>query len=68
FTFIHDIVSSMGLLPQSVLISLIYCERLLRCCGFRLTVRSWKSIILGSLVIACKMWDDVPVRNHDFAE
>ncbi|KAF4692534.1 Thioredoxin domain-containing protein 5 [Perkinsus olseni] len=52
FLFLHDIVSSLGLLPD----------------GIRLTVRSWKSILLGSLVLACKMWDDLPVRNHAFAD
>ncbi|KAF4757704.1 hypothetical protein FOZ63_028081, partial [Perkinsus olseni] len=68
FLFLHDIVSSLGLLPECVVVSIIYCERLLRCGGIRLTVRSWESILLGSLVLACKMWDDLPVRNHAFAD
>ncbi|KAF4724799.1 hypothetical protein FOZ62_021992, partial [Perkinsus olseni] len=49
FLFLHDIVSSLGLLPECVVVSIIYCERLLRCGGIRLTVRSWESILLGSL-------------------
>jgi len=58
-------------LPAAVLISLIYIERLTSPDQngkvlLSLHPNNWRSIVLISLVMANKMWDDLSVKNEDF--
>jgi len=54
---------------ECIIISLVYCERLLKMSRgkFRLRFNNWKSTIFASLIMASKVWDDLSMWNVDFA-
>jgi hypothetical protein len=44
---------------ECVIMSLIYLERLLKVSGLILSPTTWRSIMLSSIVMASKVWDDL---------
>ena len=65
--FITNIVMSCKIIRQGIVVSLIYIERLLIGAMTSLTARNWKNMILTSLVLSSKIWDDESFENHNFA-
>jgi len=51
-----------------IIISLIYIERLIDETGgsIRPNARNWRSILLSSMLLASKVWDDLSMWNVDF--
>ena len=50
-----------------LLITVIYFERLVSTQKIELNSRTFRAVILVSLLIASKIWDDVSMKNGDFA-
>ena len=50
-----------------LLITVIYFERLVSTRAIALTGKTFRAVILTSLLIASKIWDDVSMENGDFA-
>jgi hypothetical protein len=66
--FIENIWHRARLTPQSLVICLVYVDRLeARSEGAILHARSWRPIIFTSLLLASKVWHDVSYWNSDFS-
>lgn len=50
-----------------MIISLVYINRLIAYTGVPLNQTNWRPIILCSLLVAQKVWDDRYLSNSDFA-
>ena len=53
---------------ETVVIAMIYIERLTSKTKIRLNSENWKSILLSSLILASKFWEDCRFSNNDFVE
>jgi len=51
------------------IICLLYVEKLLKCTGTTKALNSanWKAIVMTSLLLASKVWDDLSMVNEDFS-
>lgn len=59
------IVDRCHLNAESVIIALIYLERLMEMTGVRLTGRNWIPLLVVALLTASKVWDDHSTFNGD---
>ena len=67
-TFIENIRNKARLTPQSLVITLIYVDRLeARSEGVLLHARSWRPVVFASLLLASKVWHDISYWNSDFS-
>ena len=67
-TFIENIRHKARLTPQSLVITLIYVDRLeARSEGVLLHARSWRPVVFASLLLASKVWHDISYWNSDFS-
>lgn len=67
-TFIENIWHKARLTPQSLVITLIYIDRLeARSEGVLLHARCWRPIVFASLLLASKVWHDISYWNSDFS-
>lgn len=53
---------------EIIMASLVYLERMLVRNDYGLTLRNWRRLILTSLILASKIWDDESFENHNFAK
>lgn len=53
---------------EVIMASLVYLERLLLLNDYVLTVRNWRRLVLTSLIVASKIWDDESFENHNFSK
>lgn len=58
----------MKLTIECLVMSLVYLERLLKNSEIELSIRNLRPIVLCSLMLASKVWDDVSMWNADFCE
>lgn len=67
--FFNRIFRKSQLESECIIMSLIYCERLIKETQGRLHIRydNWKSILFACLVMASKVWDDLSMWNVDFS-
>jgi len=56
------------LAPESLIMAVVYLERIEKACNYRLFPYNWKRTILSSLILASKVWEDQAVWNIDFIE
>jgi len=66
----HTIKSIYGVAefsPECLVISLLFIERLRTLTGVPLLVSNWQPILLASMVVAQKVWDDQSLLNVDFS-
>jgi hypothetical protein len=58
-TFMRTIFLRAQIEDECVIMSLIYLERLLKVSGLILSATTWRSIMLSSMIMASKVWDDL---------
>merc|ERR1712146_138041 len=66
----HTIKSIYGVAefsPECLVISLLFIERLRSLTGISLLMSNWQPILLASMVVAQKVWDDQSLLNVDFS-
>jgi len=64
---LHSIVSRASLAQECMIILLIYVERLIHG-GVMLLPSNWKPVVLASLLISSKMWEDLSRWNIEFRQ
>jgi hypothetical protein len=54
--------------PDTIIMTLIYVERLIKCSQGRLRprTRNWRSLLFSCAVLSSKVWDDMSMWNGDF--
>jgi len=67
YSFIKRICDSVRLNPETVIIALIYIERLMETDALNLTARNWIPVVSIALLTASKVWDDHSTWNAEFA-
>ena len=53
--------------PECLIIALVYINRLIAFTGLPLQPTNWRPLVLVSLLVAQKVWDDKYLSNLDFA-
>ncbi|KAI6661734.1 Cyclin-Y [Oopsacas minuta] len=66
YKFMKHLFHSAQLTAECAIITLIYLERLLIYAEIDISVFTWKRILLGSILLASKVWDDQAVWNVDY--
>jgi len=65
--FIESLYNCAQFSPECCVISLIYVNRIIALTGLSMHPTNWRPLVLISLMIAQKMWDDKYLSNADFA-
>lgn len=67
--FIETIFTKAQMESETVIMLLIYVERLLAATGGKLELhmRNWKPIVMACMILASKVWDDLSMWNADFS-
>ena len=68
FDFMADIIILTKMEKEVIVLSLIYIERLIYNTGLLLTSRNWRRILLTSMIVASKIWDDNSFENGHFSQ
>ncbi len=68
--FFRYIFNKAQLENDTIIMSLIYVERLLRETngGVRPNLHNWKSLLFSCMIMASKVWDDLSMWNVDFSQ
>lgn len=67
YEFIKALFDCAQFSPECCIICLIYINRLIAFTGMPLSSTNWRPIILCSLLVSQKVWDDRYLSNSDFA-
>ncbi|CAG9313183.1 unnamed protein product [Blepharisma stoltei] len=68
YYFCKNIIFRSKMEKECSIISLIYIERMINKSGLYVNEKNWKKLILISLIIASKVWDDESYENIHFAK
>lgn len=68
-TFFCQIFEESQLEGECIIMSLIYCEKLIKATKGKMSISvyNWKSILFACLVMSSKVWDDLSMWNCDFS-
>ncbi|KAL6069528.1 Cyclin Y [Balamuthia mandrillaris] len=66
YKFLSTIFKAERLPSECAILCLAYIERLISATGVTLHASNWRRIILSSLILASKVWEDQAVWNVDF--
>ena len=66
FNYIKYVAFKSKMEAEIPIISLIYIEKLLRKCGVLVNINNWRRIVLTTLCIGSKIWDDDSLENVHF--
>jgi hypothetical protein len=66
FNYVKYVAFKSKMEAEIPIISLIYIEKLLRKCGVMVNVHNWRRIVLITLWIGSKIWDDDSLENVHF--
>ena len=67
FEFMKALYDCAQFSPECCIICLVYINRLIAFTGMPLLPTNWRPLILCSLLVAQKVWDDRYLSNADFA-
>ena len=68
FDFMADIIILTKMEKEVIILSLVYIERYIFNTGLLLTSRNWRRILLTSMIISSKIWDDSSFENGHFSQ
>lgn len=66
-TFLQKVFEVGEFPPECAVIVLVYVNRLIGLVNMPLTADNWKPVVITSLVVSQKVWDDNPLCNADFS-
>eukprot|EP00047_Mylnosiga_fluctuans_P010997 m.19151 g.19151 ORF g.19151 m.19151 type:complete len:293 (-) comp3407_c0_seq1:294-1172(-) len=66
--FLQSIFLPSSLPAETAIVSLVYINRVVAYTGLALHATTWRRIVLGAIVLAAKVWDDLAVWNADFCQ
>lgn len=66
FNYVKYVAFKSKMEAEIPIISLIYIEKLLRKCGVLVNIYNWRRIVLITLCIGSKIWDDDSLENVHF--
>jgi len=66
YEYIDKIFTTEKLSPEVAIMSLAYIDRIVELAGISLTPATWRRIVLASMILASKVWEDLAVWNVDF--
>lgn len=66
FEYVKYVTFKSKMEAEIPIISLIYIEKLLRKCGVLVNVHNWRRVVLITLCIGSKIWDDDSLENVHF--
>jgi len=67
YEFIKALYDCAQFSPECCIVALVYINRIIAFTGMPLHPTSWRPLILCSLLVAQKVWDDKYLSNADFA-
>jgi len=70
FSFLQDVFVKAQMEKECILMSFVYLERLLKATrgGLTLNELNWKGVVLSTMILASKVWDDLSMWNSDFSK
>ena len=68
FEFCANIMLLTKMEKETIIVALIYIERLIFNSGLLITSRNWRKLIFTALIMASKLWDDDSLENIHFSQ
>ena len=68
FEFCANIMLLTKMEKETIIVALIYIERLIFNSGLLITSRNWRKLIFTALIMASKIWDDDSLENIHFSQ
>lgn len=68
YRFLRLLFSAAQLTAEVAIITLVYLERLLTYGELDISAGNWRRMLLGSVMLASKVWDDQAVWNVDYCQ
>jgi len=66
FSFLNTIFKAERLSAECAILCLAYTERIIEHSGLTLCASNWRRVVLATLILASKVWEDQAVWNVDF--
>jgi hypothetical protein len=64
----RNVINGMGLATETIVISLIYLEMLMKCTKIEIRYINWKPLLFTSILLASKFWEDINFWNVDYED
>ena len=64
----RKVINQMGLATETIIISLIYLEMLMKCTKIEIRYINWKPLLFTAILLASKFWEDINFWNVDYED